>query len=275
MKCPCCDSERSKRLCQDLKFRDGLVLNVFYCRNCGHKWIPTTPHQQAIVEKSYSADYAGFREDHFFQAVMNEEIKTRISKIMSPPARVLDVGCGNGDFLAIAQDAGYIVTGIDVSDAVVSHSVARGVSAVSGDFLTHPFETAFDLVTFWDVMEHLRDPEAFFRRTQALLCPGGYVVLKVPTPGQLHFRLVSLFKDRGGFLLGAPDHVQFFSRESLTNLLKRTGFEDPQWLSNRRFRSKPSGGSIRKRFARLSQSALSKLSGSKNLYLAARKPLEI
>jgi hypothetical protein len=71
-------------------------------------------------------------------------------------------------------------------------------------------------------------------------------------------------------LLGAPDHVQYFTRSSLDALLRRTGFE-VEWLQPgaNRLRGKRRGGSLKRRAGRLTASLVRRLSGDENLYFVA------
>ena len=89
------------------------------------------------------------------------------------------------------------------------------------DKSTFPLRT-FDLVTFWEVIEHVPDPRAFFEIVAGVLKPGGLVAFSTPDAGSLVARVL------GSRWLGwqkIPEHLFFFDLRSLTYLLTHAGFE--------------------------------------------------
>ena len=224
------------------------------------------------VERTvYTRDYAGYRADPVFEKTVRLVLKSHISPLKPPPADILDVGCGAGDFLDAAKEMGYSVQGIDVSEASAEICRSRGFDAVSGDYLSHDFEKRFDLVTMWDVIEHLRDPGSFFKRTRRILGPGGIFFGKVPGFGNLSVETSRHVPRLAGLLLGAPALVQYLDQRSLSRLAEREGFEI-QWLSPAlsAMRQRQTGGSLKRRVGRTLARAFRRLSGDANLYFVAR-----
>ena len=139
-----------------------------------------------------------------------------------PRGEVLDVGCSTGAFLHALErrfPGEYRTFGIDVSRPAVGYARERGLDVAEGSLLTHDFGARrFDAVVFWAVLEHLPDPTAFLRRAAKLLLPGG-----------LCFTLVPNFRSLASRLLGAryryvlPQHVNYFTLETLQRLLSDTG----------------------------------------------------
>jgi SAM-dependent methyltransferase len=242
---------------------------IGFCGACGHRWLLTTREEHEAVETSaYTHNYAGYRPDPFFVATATSLARSELARRVPPPARVLDVGCGAGDFMAVAQGLGYEVEGIDISPASAEICRSRGLDARAGNFLTEHFSGKFDLITMWDVVEHLRDPGSFLDRARTLLTPNGYLFAKIPGFGGLSVNLSNLWPRAARTLLGAPNHVQFFDRVSLAKLMSRKGFE-PEWIDGGRARSGTSGGSIKRRLARNVRTVIQRVSGDANLYVAA------
>lgn len=257
--CPACDS--------DNRNGSGYIL---FCGSCGHRWLRTTEEERRSVEAgTYTHDYAGYRPDPAFTKTATEVTRAELTARVPPPARILDVGCGAGDFMTVATAAGYQVEGIDISEASAEICRSRGLDARAANFLTYEFATQFDLITMWDVVEHLREPASFFRRARVLLRGGGYLFAKIPSFGDLSVRLANFWPRTAGTLLGAPSHVQYFDRDSLTALLERTGFQ-PEWFDAGRARSQKTGGPLKRRVARLVRSGIQPISGDANLYFIAR-----
>jgi SAM-dependent methyltransferase len=139
-----------------------------------------------------------------------------------PPGRLLDVGCATGDFLAAARDDGQQGEGIELSDWSSRIARARGLR-VHQEYLeafaaTHPGE--FDFVTLWGVIEHFANPRAEIRHIADLLKPGGILALWTGDVDSVTSRLL---KRKWWYWQG--QHIQYFSRRSLTKLVEDAGLE--------------------------------------------------
>jgi 2-polyprenyl-3-methyl-5-hydroxy-6-metoxy-1,4-benzoquinol methylase len=188
-----------------------------------------------------------------------------------PPARVLDVGCGNGEFLQAAAERGYHAVGIDVSEAAAELCRGRGLEARAGGLLTAQLDGPFGIIAMWDVVEHLRDPASFLRRAAELLAPDGIVVLKIPSFGALAFPPIRLVPRIAGAVLGAPAHVQYFNRRSLAALLAATGLCRVSWHPDRGMRRRAEGGPLRRRTIRALARAYGGLARNGTLLVTASR----
>lgn len=257
MNCPACGQE------QTAKNRA-----IAFCV-CGHRWLHTTEVQHQIIETDiYTSNYAGYVPDAAFADFARRFTHGSIASRCPPPARLLDVGCGAGEFMQIAEDLGYETTGIDVSEAAAEICRAKGLDARAGDLLTEQFPDKFDLITMWDVVEHLRDPRAVLSRAADLLTKRGILFAKVPAFGSLSVRLSDAVPRLSGLLLGAPGHVQYFTPSSLEQLGRNAGFAVECSLGGD-IRSTRETRSVRRRLGRLAQRAVKSLSGDHNLFLFA------
>jgi 2-polyprenyl-3-methyl-5-hydroxy-6-metoxy-1,4-benzoquinol methylase len=143
----------------------------------------------------------------------------RIERVMKP-GRVLDVGCATGDFLIVARDRGWEPLGVDPSPAR-EQAQAAGLPMVGHTL--HDAEVAassIDLVTFWDVLEHVPDPVDQLRRAVELLKPDGMVGITVPNAGG------ALAKISGRRWFGyktAGEHLQFFTALTLQRTFAAAG----------------------------------------------------
>jgi SAM-dependent methyltransferase len=138
-----------------------------------------------------------------------------------PRPRLLDVGCGNGGFLAQMRELGWEVEGIDVDRAALEHARATGVSvreATISDL--DPGRERYDAITLGHVIEHLHDPPDALRRLRDLLTPGGMLWLATPNVEALGHRL---FRD-SWFALDPPRHLVLFSPRGLGGALRDAGF---------------------------------------------------
>lgn len=146
--------------------------------------------------------------------------------------RLLDVGCGLGFFLQRAAASGWTATGVEPSSAWAAASRERpGVADVVCGLVEDPALDGrrFELITVWDVLEHIFDPVPFLARVRSLLAPGGQVFIRTPNLGYL--RPVYGARRRLGqdVRLGPLNHVVYFSPATLTRALAAAGLRPERW----------------------------------------------
>ena len=136
--------------------------------------------------------------------------------------RLLDLGCGTGNFLAAARDAGFDVTGVEFDPSAArfarEHYGLRSVFAERPeDFhAAHPQEQ-FDVVTFFEVLEHQEHPRQFLSVAKDCLAAGGFLALSVPNRERWQKGVETLDYP--------PNHLTRWSPRSLRIFLERNGFE--------------------------------------------------
>jgi 2-polyprenyl-3-methyl-5-hydroxy-6-metoxy-1,4-benzoquinol methylase len=140
---------------------------------------------------------------------------------LGPPGRLLEIGSSVGLFLDEARRAGWSAIGIEPSRWAAESARARGLTVFNGtleEFASE--EEPFDVVVSWDVWEHLEDPQAALRRAHSLLKPGGLLVFTTVNLGGLGRKL---FRGRWPWFMRM--HLHYFTRGSLTRMVKESGFE--------------------------------------------------
>jgi 2-polyprenyl-3-methyl-5-hydroxy-6-metoxy-1,4-benzoquinol methylase len=136
----------------------------------------------------------------------------------TPGRNVLDDGCGKGDFVAAAMQAGWHPVGIDLSPEAIAVARQFGLPASNTDFLSREIETgSFDLVTLFEVIEHVDDPGSFLARAAEVVKPGGLVYLTTPNFASLDRRILG-----GEWHAIHREHVTYFTPGTLAQLAERT-----------------------------------------------------
>ena len=135
--------------------------------------------------------------------------------------RLLDVGCGTGVFLDLAQQAGWHVRGIEPSAAACAYARERfGLEVHCGTLEDAPLPPeAFDVVTMWHVLEHLPHPLADLRRVHQALASEGLLLIGVPNFASLEARLFG----RRWYSLDAPRHLYHFTPATLRAIVSTAG----------------------------------------------------
>jgi 2-polyprenyl-3-methyl-5-hydroxy-6-metoxy-1,4-benzoquinol methylase len=168
------------------------------------------------------------------------------------PGRLLDVGCSYGAFMALAQKAGWITSGVELSKPTANFArEERHLDVFTGTVEQAAFPGGyFDSITLWDVIEHFDDPVSTMREIHRIMAPGGILLIFTINQESLltgvGHMLYKLSLERWKHLMALfydIHHNFFFSPRTIASFLQRTGFEvaDTQFgaANVRRWRTVP------------------------------------
>jgi len=221
-------------ICKNQNFQDAFVFQGFQvqsCLACHLQFLNPQPSDQTL-ETIYDSNY--------FLGSVTPVVAQEISTLKRSTARLyldklesyigqqrgklLEIGCGSGDFLLEAALRGYEVTGTDYS----SHAIATAQTRLEGyapqlfvgelGQLNLPSET-FEVCVLSDALEHVRNPAELLKEVQLLLKPGGTLLLTVPSLDSWSARLLGKH-----WMEYKPEHLYYFSKTSIQNLLFSTYF---------------------------------------------------
>jgi SAM-dependent methyltransferase len=134
--------------------------------------------------------------------------------------RYLDVGCGSGGALGVAQALGWEVAGVEIDEAAAEKARRFSARVHAGDLFSAPFGPGeFDCVSAFHVLEHVPDPVGAVRRMLEWLAPAGLLVIEVPNAGGLGARLFG----RAWSGLELPRHLSHFTPETLEQVIAQAG----------------------------------------------------
>jgi len=137
-----------------------------------------------------------------------------------PPARLLEIGTGYGYFLAAARDAGYQVSGVELSRTGAAHARDRhGLDVFLGQLDSAPEDVRADVICFWDTLEHVPDPLEFLRQVRLRLADDGVFALSVPSFASAPARLLGA----RWWTLKPEQHIWLFTPTTLRLLAARAG----------------------------------------------------
>ncbi len=175
--------------------------------DCGMAFVNPMPTAESIP-LLYPSDYLRDKTD------LTSLYNRMMTYLPVGGGKLLDIGCGQGDFINHATKAGWDVEGVDLMSWGTSHAVPIRV----GDFLTMDLQEGnYDAITAWALLEHVRAPSAFFNRVSRLLKDEGLFIFAVPNfgaPGMKHCCTEDI-----------PRHLWLFTPRAVANYLGRYGME--------------------------------------------------
>ena len=143
--------------------------------------------------------------------------------------RLLDVGCGNGEFVARARDMGWDAHGVDPDPAAVAAAQSRGLPITHGtlaDMSAPDDSDAWDVITLSHSIEHVTNPKVVLSQVLTMLRPGGYVWMAWPNPQSVG----RFYCGRYWESFDPPRHLCLYSRRAIRAFLVEAGYESIKFL---------------------------------------------
>lgn len=190
------------------------------CRDCTMLYCSPRPTGESLTEL-----YREVRDEDYLdhQEARVKTFRRALRRIGRTSGSLLDIGCGTGVFLCVARESGFRVTGIEPS--LFASQYARNHYNLEVHTCALPCDglpdERFDVITMWDVIEHLLSPLDALRSAYTLLSPGGELHLSTMDIGSLYARAMG---ERWPWYM--PMHLHFFTRKTIRAMLAAAGFEE-------------------------------------------------
>jgi 2-polyprenyl-3-methyl-5-hydroxy-6-metoxy-1,4-benzoquinol methylase len=146
----------------------------------------------------------------------------------APGRRLLEVGCGTGDFVAFSQEHGFRSVGTEPSFEAAQRATSQGLTVHNmtlEKFVAHSGIAKFDVVVMINVLEHVPDPVRTLQECKQVLIPGGILCVRVPND---FTEMQAAAREKTGgdpWWVAVPDHINYFNFASLKQTLDRIGFD--------------------------------------------------
>ena len=229
-KCPWCDSDKTQMhlWVKDL-FLTQEAFEIHECLKCGLLFTEPRPKPEEIGKYYQSDEYYSHKENkkgfipRIYESVkkVNLKRKVRMATKGLPTGKMLEIGCGVGDFIKEMEHKGWDCTGIEPSiDAkAIAQKRIKARLYDPTEINTLPDES-FDLISMWHVLEHVDDLKEEIRQLQRLLKKGGRLVLALPNFKSYD---AQYYKEYWA-AYDVPRHLNHFSRETINTIFKNSGF---------------------------------------------------
>lgn len=227
--CNFCGHQQAEKFLtlSDLRMKLPGSWDLMKCENCGLLFIDPQPDWEEL-SVHYPKEYHAYlrKESKLTASLRGFGLRRRVKSILRsvnlPTGRLLDVGCATGDFLQIFQAmTDWVIEGLEIVPEAAAAARAKGLTIIDAELETAKLNlNEYDVITLWDVLEHLADPARSLQICYDLLKPGGVLVLKCPDPAG---KEALQFKESWiGY--EAPQHLFGFPRTVLINKLEEIGF---------------------------------------------------
>jgi SAM-dependent methyltransferase len=238
--CNLCGSNRFQTYAEKRGPSTRTLFRIVRCADCGLIFVNprlTESENLALYDEAYF-NGRGFDSSVNYVKLQQEGDRTRegenggiIDKIqaLKPGSgwRILDIGCGTGSLLRALQREGYLdVTGLELSDYAASIAGdSSGAHVFVGDIVdTDLHGEHFDVINATEVVEHVRDPLAFFRRVKELLSPDGVFIYSTGNSASAYARS----SGRHWPYLNPEGHLFYYSPQTLVRYFETVGLR-PVW----------------------------------------------
>ena len=194
---------------------------ILRCRDCTFGFRQFRPSDEQLNRLYTQADAGAYEDEKAGRTWTAEWNAGVVLQHRAVPGRILDVGCASGAFLKAMLAHGWSGEGVEpaaVQFALASEALTARCRLHQCSLQEAKLEGQFDVVSLWDVLEHVPDPLPFLCRCRDLLAPGGLIVLNVPDLDSFQARLLGR---RWPLLLA--EHLNYFNLGSLRKCAARAG----------------------------------------------------
>ncbi len=210
---------------------------VVECIACGFAHLDPKPETQTLqnfYEETFydkaNPDYLAKteREITYWNRVVFAHKEKNLRTFLGAPGRILDIGCCGGFLLRFFADHEWHVLGLEPNRSAYEWACKRSRVPAIQDFFERVGEEElgyFDAVHLAFVMEHVSDPRAFIAKIRRVLNPSGVVCIEVPNDFNALQGVVTSVLSKEAYWVCVPDHINYFSFDSMEKLLINAGFE--------------------------------------------------
>jgi 2-polyprenyl-3-methyl-5-hydroxy-6-metoxy-1,4-benzoquinol methylase len=195
---------------------------VVTCNNCSFHFIPPYYRKKIEYTQYKNADVtSAVRAGNNWIKIQRHKLRFKFIQKFKRSGELFDLGAGWGHFMLAGQELGYDVYGVEISEQPYLYCVNDLKLPVDHiDFFEMDESKQFDIITMWDVLEHIDKADDFLAKCAKLTKPGGYLFLQVP---QIDSYFAKRHKDNWKMM--GLDHVNYFGKKTITQILANNGYE--------------------------------------------------
>jgi 2-polyprenyl-3-methyl-5-hydroxy-6-metoxy-1,4-benzoquinol methylase len=199
------------------------------CTSCGLVYPSPRPKHQYIEKQYIDGRFSTSFDEIYLPSAkyrMETIFKERVEELIKPRTangKLLDIGCSSGHFLKVASDSGYDAFGIEPNQKMVEFATndlgLNNISQGTTDTVTLQ-EEYFDIVTMWDVIEHVPEPSKLLEFAMKSLKPGGWLFAYTENYDSFNYFINGKYSE----MFGADVHLRHYTPETFRKEFSDAGF---------------------------------------------------
>jgi 2-polyprenyl-3-methyl-5-hydroxy-6-metoxy-1,4-benzoquinol methylase len=197
------------------------------CINCGFVFAKQIPSTEELED--WYSNYSYNEEEYLspvtvlsYNKLLDEFEKYRSNN------KLLDVGCGRGAFLQVAKKRGWEVYGTEYSAKAINICEQKGINMKAGILNPKDFEGVnFDIITSFEVIEHINYPHRELQSINLLLRSGGLFYCTTPNFNSL----LRFYLKENYNVIGYPEHLSYYTKSTLNKVVLKNNFKLIKFLS--------------------------------------------
>lgn len=195
---------------------------VVVCEHCNFHFIPPFYRKQIVYSQYKNAAVTqAIRDGNNWLKIQRHKLRFKFVSKFVKKGKLFDLGAGWGHFMLAAKELGYDIYGIEISEQPYKYCVEDLKLPVDHlDFFELDENKKFDVITMWDVLEHIDRADVFLQKCHRLTADDGYLILQVP---QIDSYFSKKQKDRWNMM--GLDHVNYFGIDTMRRILANNGYE--------------------------------------------------
>ena len=207
----------------------GDVFNLSECVNCGYRFTNPRPIESTIGNYYKSENYISHNStkkgliNKIYHRVRNYQFKIKESSIektkISPGKKVLDVGCGTGNFVNHLNLHGWKAEGVETDDKAREIAQLSNIKVYKNINLVD--SEKYDVITMWHVLEHVYNLNNYMQKLRSLLKKDGLLVIAVPNSNSYD---ANIYKENW-YAYDAPIHISHFRKSNMKLLAEKNKFK--------------------------------------------------
>lgn len=220
--CPICESQEVNF------FSKKKGYNLYKCSKCKLLFIYPTPVSLDVYDDSYFSGaekgfgYVDYDADKEPMIPVFNKYLDLVNSLGMKTGELLDIGAATGFFMDLARKRGFRVKGVELSDYAAKKGREKGLDVFTGDLISANFKNEqFDIITMFDVIEHVPDPTGFVKEASRLLKKDGLLLINTPDAQSFWAKILGSKWQ----LIMPPEHIHYFSPKNLGDYLSKNGFK--------------------------------------------------
>ena len=225
--CPSCSSNKNTKILE----KDGFW--IVRCKICSLIFVNPILDQQKYIKAYKSSEYQKImkslgEKSHIYRVKRfgKERVNFLANYFPKRKIKILDVGCSTGFFLEACKQKGWDCDGLELNPSAAQFGRKRGLNIYEQDLLNYKTQKKYDIITMFDVLEHLSDPKKIILDAKKKLKKNGLIYVYVP-----NWNCASriLMKEKNCHFIWPTHHLTYFTPKTLKNFFERLKFNVINW----------------------------------------------